>query len=383
MSKKQIQRHFDEGGEGGATSYAHETTAYAAPSADTTSAAPVNTTTLAGLAAAGAGAGGDYRGMDPGVTVGNPVSAQQDSDQQAAASMGMSLDAYRAIAYGPGEAPALDRGTGNGSAVTPGGSWSQGTDGRTYGNLQDAARDLGVKPSTLNSGDSNLPGYLGMIAKAAGWLQDQGLPGYAMTPEERQAAQEAGQFGSHGTPESARPFAAAPAQTTDQKKVDAASGAGAAGTGMPHYVWDPVAGRYTLTKAGSGSAAIGATEGVQPSMYGTAADLVASGGRSPVAMAAGGPVHGGLQAAATHPRYMKGPGDGQSDDIPVKMSDGGQGFLADNEFVVPADAVSALGSGSSDAGARAMYAMVDRIRQQAHGHTQQAKPVDPSKVLPA
>jgi glutamate/tyrosine decarboxylase-like PLP-dependent enzyme len=80
---------------------------------------------------------------------------------------------------------------------------------------------------------------------------------------------------------------------------------------------------------------------------------------------------------------VRGEGDGQSDSIPVKMDDGGQGRLADNEFVVPADAVSALGSGSSEAGARALYAMVDRIRQQAHGTKQQAKPVDPSKVLAA
>jgi len=80
---------------------------------------------------------------------------------------------------------------------------------------------------------------------------------------------------------------------------------------------------------------------------------------------------------------VRGEGDGQSDGIPVKMDDGGDGRLADNEFVVPADAVSALGSGSSEAGARALYAMVDRIRQQAHGTKQQAKPVDPSKVLAA
>jgi hypothetical protein len=89
----------------------------------------------------------------------------------------------------------------------------------------------------------------------------------------------------------------------------------------------------------------------------------------------------GLQAAA-QPRFMRGAGDGQSDSIPVSMDDGGQGHLADNEFVFPADVVSALGSGSSEAGARALYEMVDRIRQQAHGHTKQANPVDPKKVMP-
>jgi hypothetical protein len=97
----------------------------------------------------------------------------------------------------------------------------------------------------------------------------------------------------------------------------------------------------------------------------------------------GGDVAGLHAVASLPPRMVRGEGDGQSDSIPVKMDDGGQGRLADNEFVVPADAVSALGSGSSEAGARALYAMVDRIRQQAHGTKQQAKPVDPSKVLAA
>lgn len=381
MSLKKIQRHFDEGGEGGAKSYARETAAYTSPGADTAS---DYTGGIADAAPAAQTMGDPNAG--PPLSAANQGVAQQISDTQAAREMGMSLDAYRAIAYGSGEAPALLSGTGNSRAVTPGGSWSQGADGRTYGNLQDAARDLGVKPSTLNSGDAGLPGYLGMIAKASGWLQDQGLPGYAMTPEERQAERDAGHYSSYsstaGGDNTARPFASAPAQTTDQKKVDAAAGTGASGTGMPHYVWS--GGRYTLVKSGSGSAAIGSTEGAQPSMYGTSADLVASGGRPPVAMAAGGPVHGDLQSAATaQPRFVKGPGDGQSDDIPVKMSDGGQGFLADSEFVIPADAVSALGSGSSDAGARALYEMVDRIRQQAHGHTKQANPIEPNKIMPA
>jgi hypothetical protein len=56
--------------------------------------------------------------------------------------------------------------------------------------------------------------------------------------------------------------------------------------------------------------------------------------------------------------------------------------LAEGEFVVPADVVSALGSGSTKAGAKALYDMLNRIRQQAYGHIQQTNPVNPQQVMP-
>lgn len=73
-----------------------------------------------------------------------------------------------------------------------------------YGNLQDAARDLGVKPSELNARSwaanplSKVP-YLSGLNSFFGRLQDMGLPGYAMTPEERDEA-EANRFGSTSGP---------------------------------------------------------------------------------------------------------------------------------------------------------------------------------------
>jgi hypothetical protein len=68
-------------------------------------------------------------------------------------------------------------------------------------------------------------------------------------------------------------------------------------------------------------------------------------------------------------RLLKGPGDGVSDSIPATIGAKGQpARLADGEFVVPARIVSELGNGSTEAGARKLYAMMDRI-QKARGKT--------------
>jgi hypothetical protein len=62
-------------------------------------------------------------------------------------------------------------------------------------------------------------------------------------------------------------------------------------------------------------------------------------------------------------QLLKGPGDGVSDDIPAQIGDRQPARLADGEFVVPARIVSELGNGSTDAGAKRLYAMMDRIQK--------------------
>jgi hypothetical protein len=105
----------------------------------------------------------------------------------------------------------------------------------------------------------------------------------------------------------------------------------------------------------------------------------ADGGQVGYGYAEGGDVGGGDEG------LLHGPGTGQSDGI-AGLIEGEQGQepvrLADGEFVVPADVVSALGDGSTKAGAKALYDMLDRIRQQAYGHLQQANPVEPQSVMP-
>lgn len=62
-------------------------------------------------------------------------------------------------------------------------------------------------------------------------------------------------------------------------------------------------------------------------------------------------------------RLLKGPGDGVSDDIPATIGQNQPARLADGEFVVPARIVSELGNGSTEAGARKLYAMMDRVQK--------------------
>lgn len=91
---------------------------------------------------------------------------------------------------------------------------------------------------------------------------------------------------------------------------------------------------------------------------------------APTMMAAGGMADGGynLGGYSDGGRLLKGPGDGVSDSIPAQIGDRQPARLADGEFVVPARIVSELGNGSTDAGARKLYAMMQRI-QQARGKT--------------
>jgi hypothetical protein len=82
-------------------------------------------------------------------------------------------------------------------------------------------------------------------------------------------------------------------------------------------------------------------------------------------------------------RLLKGPGDGMSDNIPAQIGSKQPARLADGEFVVPADVVSHLGNGSTDAGAKQLYKMMDRIRAQRTGKKKQAPEVNPAKAMPA
>ena len=85
-------------------------------------------------------------------------------------------------------------------------------------------------------------------------------------------------------------------------------------------------------------------------------------------------------------RLLRGPGDGVSDSIPAVIGKKQPARLADGEFVVPARIVSEIGNGSTEAGARKLYAMMDRV-QQARGKTvgkgKVAKNTRADKYLPA
>jgi len=90
----------------------------------------------------------------------------------------------------------------------------------------------------------------------------------------------------------------------------------------------------------------------------------------------------GSYAAGGNPRLLKGPGDGMSDSIPANIGGKQPARLADGEFVVPADVVSHLGNGSTDAGAKKLYTMMDNIRRARTGRKKQAPAVKADKYLP-
>jgi len=85
-------------------------------------------------------------------------------------------------------------------------------------------------------------------------------------------------------------------------------------------------------------------------------------------------------------RLLRGPGDGVSDDIPATIGENQPARLADGEFVVPARIVSELGNGSTEAGARKLYAMMDRVQKARHstvGKDKIAANTRAEKYLPA
>jgi hypothetical protein len=100
---------------------------------------------------------------------------------------------------------------------------------------------------------------------------------------------------------------------------------------------------------------------------------------TPVGAAGGGLAN--LGSYSDGGRMLKGPGDGMSDSIPGIIGRKQPARLADGEFVVPADVVSHLGNGSTDAGAKRLYAMMDRARQARTGKKKQAPAVNADKIL--
>ena len=95
---------------------------------------------------------------------------------------------------------------------------------------------------------------------------------------------------------------------------------------------------------------------------------------------------GGIAAMAKGgmaPRFLSGGGDGMSDDIPATINGKQPARLADGEFVVPADVVSHLGNGSSKAGAKQLYSMMDKVRTARTGNKKQGKEINPAKYMPA
>lgn len=98
--------------------------------------------------------------------------------------------------------------------------------------------------------------------------------------------------------------------------------------------------------------------------------------------AQGGIMSLGGYAAGGNPRLLKGPGDGMSDNIPATIAGKQPARLADGEFVIPADVVSHLGNGSTEAGAKKLHQMMNNVRKARTGNPKQGKQINPNKFMP-
>jgi len=164
---------------------------------------------------------------------------------------------------------------------------------------------------------------------------------------------------------------------SDVASAAAAASAAAGGEGAPGM-------------GGMGSAPSSPSDGGAPS-GGDGGDGEARGGLSPrfnYHMATGGISDAGynLGGYSDGGRLLRGPGDGVSDSIPAMIGKRQPARLADGEFVVPARIVSEIGNGSTEAGARKLYAMMDRVqaaRRQTVGKGKVAKNSRADKYLPA
>ena len=149
---------------------------------------------------------------------------------------------------------------------------------------------------------------------------------------------------------------------------DGASGAAAGSSGSGDAAGDAAA-------AAADGAAAAAGDGAGPGTgagwaYGGQVRRMALGGLGGLGALAGGGATSqyNLGGYSDGGRLLRGPGDGVSDSIPATIGDKQPARLADGEFVVPARIVSELGNGSTEAGARKLYAMMDRV-QKARGKT--------------
>ena len=90
---------------------------------------------------------------------------------------------------------------------------------------------------------------------------------------------------------------------------------------------------------------------------------------------------GGLAALGGKGMYLGGSTDGMADNIPASINGSEPARLSDGEFVIPADVVSHLGNGNSDAGAHQLHGMMDRIRKARTGNTKQGREINPNNFL--
>jgi hypothetical protein len=91
---------------------------------------------------------------------------------------------------------------------------------------------------------------------------------------------------------------------------------------------------------------------------------------------------GGIAKLAVGGRYLDGMTDGMADEVPANIDGKQPAALSDGEFVVPADVVSHLGNGNSNAGAKALHDMMANVRQDRTGNAKQGTEINATDYIP-
>lgn len=252
-------------------------------------------------------------------------------------------------------------------------SYAGATSGATLSSLWDTAKKLMSNPATATAGAAGLAALMNSMNKGSGSAPtgyQGGIPYYTASREQT----------------------AAPVYTPYAQFDKAQTGAYRPGQGGISY-FSPM--KYTSTgfvptKAEeflTGPATAPVAETLAP------ADTVNTENPVVVETASTEPLKddgtprayadGGIAMLAKGGRYIKGPGDGVSDSVPavIESARGGQpAKLADGEFVFPARVVAEIGNGSNEAGARKLYALLDKIEARAKS-AKRGKPSGADKEL--
>jgi len=289
--------------------------------------------------------------MMTGAAVGGGTSIIQGKDPLQGALLGGLMGGAGGAMFGSagaaaGEAAGAVPGAASTTAVLP-----EAISAQTGSGLGSISPDFAPMPGTAGMG---APGTSMMGSNPAVQYASGAMP--ATVPG-------AGAAGSDGIMGQAKDFFAG--LTPKQQLL--AGGAGIAGLGM---ISDQMRGGVPRKKEYSGALSQYRFDPAAYRPYG-----FARGGQTGGIASLGGYSDGG--------RMLKGPGDGMSDSIPARIGSRQPARLADGEFVVPADVVSHLGNGSTDAGAKQLYAMMNKVRKARTGNPKQGRQIQPRKYLPA
>jgi len=146
----------------------------------------------------------------------------------------------------------------------------------------------------------------------------------------------------------------------------------------------PVMGRQFFNTT-YGAAPVASPAAAEPSIPAPATPPLTNQGLDPNSPGdSGGMARGGIAEMAKGgiPRYLRGQTDGMADKIPSNIDGVQPAKLSHGEFVIPADVVSHLGNGNSDAGAKVLYKMMDRVRHARTGNKKQGRQINPEKFTP-